>query len=463
VISTKGQRGTSPAGGAVSPQSPTPSLIVTSWFPLKHSKLFGEHQSVLLPPKLEEVTARKYVVFLGSESAGRLRLTLQRSDKEGSSNGLTPAKLVVDKVGGVGKYTGDVVLGPGANEKLAMTVHVRDFFFWPFIVLLAGAVFGGWGIQRWEQGRRRALLIKRVRDAFGVYEAALKKRPPNDRPPPLEPDPEVRQDELIKAIDKADRDDDYNDQVDAVSAYESELRRWLRLATAADALVDRNRQLPPDAMAAREDAAELLGKLSLELDDPKDAERVAEQAERLVEILSIFIPVWSLWVQHRSPKRFSPLDAYVGGAFKKKSDTLELCGELEELRDQLRALPAPERPAFEGVVFAFERRPGHVEAFLTAAGLPLPWKPFDQLPPQAIVQRVRIYDWAIGTASLLVTLLAFLLTKYGQEYGTLSDYAQAFTAGFLGQVAGATVAWSLFPSFRSYRAARTDATSPART
>jgi hypothetical protein len=41
---------------------------------------------------------------------------------------------------------------------------------------------------------------------------------------------------------------------------------------------------------------------------------------------------------------------------------------------------------------------------------------------------------------------------YDQDYGSPGDYSKAFTAGFLGQLAGATVAWNLFPAFRSYRA-----------
>jgi hypothetical protein len=456
VIATKGERQTAPSGGAVSPQPPAPSLVVTSVFPFTHRVLFGEHQSVLLPAKVDEVSRRNYVVFLGSDSAGRLRVIVRRSDKEGSSNGLTPAKLVVDKVGRVGKYTGDVVLGPGTSEKLAMTVHVRDFFLWPFLALLLGALLGGYGIRRWEQRRRQALLIKQVKDAYGVYEATLQNRPLSDRPPPLAPDPALRAQELIDAIDKANADDDYNEQVDAVSAYESELRRWLRLATAADALVARRRELPSEAEDAREDADTVLATLKLKLDDPKEVERVAKQAERLAEILSVFVPVWSLWVQRGSPEHLSPLIAYVPGAFRNESQSLELRGQLEELRDKLRALPT-----LEVANYRLARGSTYIEAILTTAGLPLPWKPFDQLEPRAIEHRVRMYDWGVGTAFLVVTLLAFLLTKYGQDYGTLNDYGQAFTAGFLGQVAGATIAWSLLPPFRSYRATKTDGASPA--
>jgi hypothetical protein len=461
VIATKGQRDTAAAGGAVSPQPLNPSLIVTSWAPFGHWWVFGEHQTVLIPAKVDEVVNRKYVVILGSDSGGLLRATLKRDGSEASSNGLTPTKLVVDHVGRAGsKYTGDVVLGPAAGDKLGVTVHVRDFFLWPFLALLAGAGIGGFGIRRWEQRRRRALLIKRVKDAYGTFESTSKTRPPNDRPPPLDPDPGSRRDGLIAAINKAESDDDYNDQVDAVSAYESELRRWLRLATAADALVVLERDLPRAAVLARDDAGIVLATLNLEL-DASEADRVAEEAERLAEILSIFVPVWSLWVQRGMPEELNPLTSYVSGAFRTEPHSLELRAQLEELRDLLNQLPVPE-PSVEAFgITAFAREGTRLETIFAIGGLPLPWKPFDQLAPQAIEHRVRMYDWAVGTASLLVTLLAFLLTKYGQDYGTLSDYAQAFTAGFLGQLAGATIAWNLFPPFRSYRATRTDAAAPA--
>jgi hypothetical protein len=465
VIATKGQRGTSPTGGAVSPQSPTPALIVTSWFPFTHRLLFGEHQSVLLPPKADEVPTRKYVVFLGSESAGRLRLTLERSDKEGSSNGMTPAKLVVDKVGRVGKYTGDVVLGPGANEKLALTVHVRDFFLWPFIALSGGALLGGYGIRRWEQKRRRALLIKRVKEAHSVYEAKTRIRPDNDRPPALDPDPSSEKDDLIGTIEKADTDDEYDAQVDAVARYEDKLRRWLRLATAADALSALRPKIPPDASDVLEDTDSVWASLSVKLEDPDDADGVAERAERMAEILSVFISVLDVWRHREASEGLNPVHRYRAKAFQDKGASFRLRNDLEQLRDRLLLLPprAPEISARAFMLFA-ERRPVEFAAALAvAAGRPWVFKPFDELKPAAIEHRVRMYDWAVGLASFFVTVLAFLLTKYGQEYGTLSDYAQAFTAGFLGQLAGATIAWNLLPPFRSYTATKTTiATQPTK-
>jgi hypothetical protein len=112
IIATKGQRGTSPAAGTVAPQPSTPSLIVTSVVPFGHWWLWGEHQRVFIPARVDEAVHRKYVVILGSDSGGLLRATLKPTGKEASSNGLTQTKVIVDQVGRSGKYTGDVVLGP---------------------------------------------------------------------------------------------------------------------------------------------------------------------------------------------------------------------------------------------------------------------------------------------------------------------------------------------------------------
>jgi hypothetical protein len=459
TLVTKGQLETAPARGSETPQPTSSSMVVTSVVPFGHWWLWGEHQQVLLPAKRDEAVGRKYVVFLGSDSGGRLRATLRvKRDDEGTSNEMTPARIVVDHVGRVDKYSGNLVLGPGESEKIAMTVHVRDFFLWPFLALLAGAVLGGWGIHSWEQQRRRALLDKRVKEAYGAYEAATKIRPPNDRPPPLDPDPETRMNSLMTAIKQAESDDDYNAQVDAVAAYEVELRRWLRLATAADGLTKLEHELSPEAEAAREDVRDVLAWLEDAPDDAEEGDGLAGQAERLAEIVDMYIPIWRMWEAKGQPseRELNPGTTYRRSAFKSKAKSLKLRRELEDLRSRLRSYEPPR--AEDAFNFALLR--GAIEIHKVPVELAsrlMFWRSYDGLTPSAIEHRVRMYDWAVGGAALIVTLLAFLLTKYGQEYGTLSDYAEAFTAGFLGQVAGATIAWNLLPPFRSYRATKTQA------
>jgi hypothetical protein len=83
------------------------------------------------------------------------------------------------------------------------------------------------------------------------------------------------------------------------------------------------------------------------------------------------------------------------------------------------------------------------------------WQAFAARSPEAIVRHVRLWDWWTASAVTFVTVFAFLLARYGDDFDTWQDYAEVFTAGSLGQLGGAAILWNLFPPFRSYRAGTT--------
>jgi hypothetical protein len=434
------------------PDSPMPknvSMVTTSALPFGHWWLWGEHQRVLIPAKRDEAVDRTQVAVLGSDSGGLLRATLTvRAKDEGTSNGMTPAEVVVDHVGRSEKYSGEIVLGPNDTERLLLTVHVRDFFLWPFLVLFAGAFLGGFGTMRWEQRRRRALLVKRAKDAYATYGAFVGPRPPDRPPPALDPAPKTRLDALVSTIKNANDDDMFNEQVHAVAGYERELRSWLRHAKAADMLSDH--PVNPEAEALAADVQTVLAWLAVKPEDDAEGDRLAQEAERLAEIVDTFLSVWQLWEARGRPDGLSPAPLYVQRAFAHKPTTLDVRRKLEERRREILEWHPPEFGPVDRQELLILLGLGDTVP-VALAGRRLFWKPFDQLSPAAIEHRTRMFDWAIATASAVVTLLAFLLTTYGQDYGSLSDYAKAFTAGFVGQLAGAAVAWNLFPPFRSYR------------
>ncbi len=456
TLRTHGQYNT---GAPASPMPKSVSMVTTSALPFGHWWLWGEHQSVIIPAKRDETVDRAQVAVLGSDSGGLLRATLNvRAKDEGTSNGMTPAGIVVDHVGRSDKYSGEVVLGPNDAEKLLLTVHVRDFFLWPFLALAAGAFLGGFGTMRWEQRRRRALLVKRAKDAYATYEAFVGPRP-SDRPPPaLDPTPKTRLDALVSTIKKANDDDAFNEQVRAVAAYERELRGWLRLAKAADLLSVH--PVNPEAEVLAADVQAVLAWLAVKPEDDAEGDRLAGEAERLAEIVDSFLSVWQLWEARGRPDNLSPAPLYLHRAFVHQSTTLDVRRKLEERRREILQWHPPEFGPVDRQELLILLGLGDTVP-VALAGRRLFWKPFDQLPPAAIEHRARMFDWAIATASALVTLLAFLLTQYGQDYGSLSDYALAFTAGFVGQLAGATVAWNLFPPFRSYTATETQGAAKA--
>jgi hypothetical protein len=455
TLQTRGQFETGASSASEAPQPPSVAMVVTSALPFGHWWLWGEHQRVLIPAKRDEAVDRKQVVVIGSQSGGLLRAILNvKAKDEASSNGLTPANIVVDHVGRSDKYSGDLALGPNSADKLMLTVHVRDFFLWPLLALAAGAFLGGFGTMWWEQRRRRALLVKRAKDAYGVYEAFTHNRPPDRPPPRLDPDPQAQLGTLIEAIDSANSDEDYNTQVDAVVAYEDNLRLWLRLAKAADLLLEH--QVSSEAEWLATDVEAMIAWLAVKPDDPQTGNQLAAQAERLAEIVDAFIAVWQLWEARGRPTDLNPASCYVHNAFMQKTTALEVRRDLEERRIEILAWqPAEAAPADQQNLLLSLAGADSVPVAL--AGRRVFWKGFDQLPSAAIEHRVRMFDWAVASASALVTLLAFLLAKYGQDYGSLSDYAEAFTAGFVGQLAGATIAWNLFPPFRSYRASKAEA------
>jgi hypothetical protein len=457
TVQTLGQFATGAPTGTEPAQPTSPSMVVTSLLPFGHWVLWGEHQEVRIPAKTDESIDRKQVAILGSDSAGLLRATLTaRNSDEGKSDGLTPARIVVDQVGRSDKYSGNLFVGPAASEKLALTVHVRDWFFWPLFVLGIGAFLGGFGTRRWEERRRRALLDKRAKEAYEVY-APHAKRPDGSPPPPLDPDPKDRLQSLLAAIGQAKTDEEYNARVDEVASYEADLRDWLRMARAADGL--QWQEPPSEAKSLAEDVEDMIAWLAVPPDEPAGRDELADQAERLVEILHAFIPVWQLWNDRQRPDLLNPAGLYRRKAFASDQATLRVRRSLEERRRDILHWQPPEGAITpEEHAFLLRAMPSRLAQGLDRGGLgQMLWRPVEQLSPKAIEHRVRMFDWAVALITGAVTLVAFLLTKYGQEFGSFSDYAQAFTAGFLGQLAGAAIAWNLFPPFRSYRATKTAA------
>jgi hypothetical protein len=73
-----------------------------------------------------------------------------------------------------------------------------------------------------------------------------------------------------------------------------------------------------------------------------------------------------------------------------------------------------------------------------------------QLTPAQIERPVRRWDRRLAIVTFVVTVFAFVLGLYDDDFGQWDDYAKALAAGLLGQVGGAAL-WNLFPALRSYR------------
>jgi hypothetical protein len=76
-----------------------------------------------------------------------------------------------------------------------------------------------------------------------------------------------------------------------------------------------------------------------------------------------------------------------------------------------------------------------------------------------ILAEVKRWDWLLAAATVLVTMIAFLLPTYGSHtFGSWEDYLRLATLAFLGSVVtgGLVLNWSLFPQFRSYSAVNSE-------
>jgi hypothetical protein len=105
IVATKGTFASTPASGKKRAQPAKPTLVVTSWWPIRHSRLQGESQRIFTLPRRAEQLARREVAILGSEDLGeQLRVVLTSAGAEGSHDGFTRAEVKVDQVGGPATY-----------------------------------------------------------------------------------------------------------------------------------------------------------------------------------------------------------------------------------------------------------------------------------------------------------------------------------------------------------------------
>jgi hypothetical protein len=75
---------------------------------------------------------------------------------------------------------------------------------------------------------------------------------------------------------------------------------------------------------------------------------------------------------------------------------------------------------------------------------------------------IRLADWGVFVATLLVSAVAYLITLYnGSHFGSVTQYLEAFTAGFGGQVLANVAALPLLRSYAVRAASVLDATKLA--
>jgi hypothetical protein len=433
--------------GPPTPQPAKATLAVTSWWPvmIHGGSLFHNSTSIELPATPLEPGGWSQSSILQSDGGSKLRATLTSESGQGH--------LSADRIGGVGPYAGTVVFGAAANDSLPVTIHVRDFFLWPFLVLVVGSLIGGYFLRWLAQQRRDKLLIERASVALKGYKDAAAGRGEDDVPKPLPDDQDAAYAALVKAIGAVQGDDDaYNAQVDAVAAFELRLKTWVRLAAAAAYLT--GNPAPGDSPGVTADVQQILNRVrGADLTDD-ELGPIADDADRMVEIVKTFQHAWAVWDAHQATGP-SPDSVYVTGSYGSVTAMQATRAKLEALAGGLELTSSEAGLTLYRELVTLPWVGPAQRAQVTVADVAIgPLTGFSEKTPAQMQRNIRTWDWLTATIAALITLLAFLLTKYNHDFGSLQDYAQVFAAGFLGQVAGAAVVWTLFPTFQSYTAGK---------
>ncbi len=423
---------------------------------------------VLLPPA-SKVAA--------SESPDRADATVELTDAD------PPA----------GKYTGKVPLSslsPGASA-VAVELHSHRDFACLVALVLVGVLFGGLLTQLVTLAMRRSLLLKALDQSMAAYRQVLQSGPTRSwRLEDLLNEPPSAGGEnrlqgvpgLISSIETARSSKDLDEDTARVLDTVARIQRWLRLEPAARRMT----------MVASVPAPPALGGLAwVDSKTWRDTKALIEAAKRE----PVTVPdADALLARLLSQTRWHHHLAQVWSAVSASGD-LELTTKLKEIdalladTSTVETRKPEEQDVLDAKLLAFVRgtaaslgiglsdpptpaEPGEAAGITPVRWLASPnlftgWATLDaqsygQLARRAatsarslavpnLITEFRALGWVdVGwtLVTLLLTSIAYGLTKYGNTWGSTEDLAAAFLAGVLGTV---TVKWAALPIFQSIR------------
>jgi hypothetical protein len=424
---------------------------------------------------------------LNNEHGGSVTIRLERPKVR---RGTVTAEVAASGLSEAGHYDGSLpVDGAGvAGPALVVEVDVRWSLATAIMAVFAGALFGGFFLRRFEIRRRRRLLELELlsalhrydeeRDRSGVVysydlDAVLEPRR-HDRAATI-PFPGTRGvSALLWHIRTARDDTDFSEDVDRTHALIGNIERWLTLEPVA-----RNAtRLLREAIPPRRGSAEFselqtcrdLARLRIRATVPPESDRVCERliaslAEQGLLVVQCKL-IWALLAELESREGWTveqartihdlDLVALEKGFPPSKDraavETDELRILLEETETRLRRLHGDTESAYAARTAVAQAR--EIRTGLTATKrnpaidrqLPdvHPWRlrlnaAFNELA-------LRSLFWTLARA--FVAVAAYALTIYSDTWGTVTDFASAFTVGFLTET---VVNWAVLPAFRSIR------------
>jgi hypothetical protein len=389
-----------------------------------------------------------------------------------------------------GRYRGGIPLEATglSGPQLRLDGDVRWSLATAVLVVFSGAVLGGFFLRRFEIRRRRSLLKIELRSALGRYDDARKQSGARvygfELDPLLEPRAHDRRatvpypgtrgvSALLWDIDTASDDTDFEKERARTHAVIAAVERWLTLEPVARETAHLLEDAPPptreNADFSHCRAYRDLAWLRLAATTPPDDDRACEQlVASLAEqglIVSKAKVAWSLlaelerrrgWTVEQA-KLIRELDL-VGleqrfPAFGERSvaQTNELRVELDDAIRRLNRLQGDRPPAAGDEAVAQATR---IEQELAATkenpgiSRELPEVKSWRLGLSAAFNRLAFRSLFWTFARALVTVAAYTIAIYSPTWGSVTDFASAFTAGFLTET---LVNWALLPAFRSIK------------
>ena len=434
----------------------------------------------------QRTRAPRGVAILNNSQGGSVTVRLRAIEVHDSA---VRATIEAGDRSKAGRYVGRLPIEPSglAGPSLRVDVKVRWSLAAAVLVIFAGALFGGFFLRRFEIRRRRRLLELELLSALNRYDeerARSGERPAGyDLDALLEPRlhdeaattpyPGTRGvSALLWHIRTARDDADFSEDIERTHALIAAIERWLALEPVVREtarLLDGD--VPPrdtvwlsDTLAyrdlaylrmrattapERDDACEwLIGALASqgrvavkckviwELLTELEARTgwLPEQAGDIAELDLLALERRYPAFEHRTPEQTDQLLV----ALARTNDCLRrLHGDTATLDERPCAIEADR---VENLLDAPARNPSIERGTLDLS----PWRlrlagAFSSLALRAVV-------WTLARA--LVAAVAYALTIYSDTWGSVTDFASAFTAGFLTET---VVNWAVMPAFRSHR------------